>query len=1192
MKNSNPPDSTTPPDRGFSPWQALKSKRISYLTVPLIVMATVTEFVILVTSWRYQQVVCLPKGMGVTFFGIGPIGATILAVELLKLPLAIWTASRQGWQKCMMLVVGLPVICLLTFQLVKDMAVYEMGVALTPASQMLEQADNEETKISQLNGELAAIETKKADRDRKLAELAATKAKAEADLEESLKRNDDSRQDAISLTDYQKQQLSEVQSREANLIKQFDADTEQLTKSIADLRTRRETELPLAAKWNAEEARILNAYNARMALYTNKKAEYEKDKAAYDNAGYLKRLLMNEPIDPGVAPVREENTFLKPLEVEDIEAQISTKEAELLAVNGRRRAAVAQVEADANQMRAEFDTRSGTKREEADRKREELLAAQAALETQSAVGAKQIDQEFLAAAQKIDGINAEIDTCTKNAEGFYEAREASIKNTQVYRIATTVEIVRALLMGQHPVSIKATAKERGDLYTDQISMVRIWVYPVLAFIVAFLPTLLVEIGFSTIFHPEQKRPPHRLGFLGRRMHSLYTRAGRQKILHAERMAREATAQITERDKAVTAAKVAMAQALAEKEAGMEKALADKEAGWQAAHDAISAAAAGHEEQLKKNKEEWMAKLASMADSLNRTVVEKDALRDLQKSEIERQIQMRQNAWSDRVTQLRQELDDQRAAAETERAALMQEHHEKLMAVSEDSKIQVFQARRQMADAEFAGVEKVAKLSHDLKQALHARDEAESQLKHQADSLSLKLAQVQEDTARAIEKAGRHEKSRLERQQLDFEKVLRQREEDEVHRLKKNEQELSAAFDTRLVEEKTRAEQDARRREVELERQFETRVRDQEARWNQEIQQREAAAQARLQEREQQLQAQAEAGLSDAQARAEQLARRRESEFERQLDVQSREADTRLRQELQQKEVAFHARLMQREKELTALAAARETELQNQLASDLRAREEEFERQAGARVHAAETRLGYEVQQKEEAFQMKMRQREHQLQSQFDARQDELQTQWDQNLHRHEQEWERNAEARARTTESRWTAELQQKEEMFQSKLRQRDEQWQAKLDSARVELQAQSETELRRREADSADAGLRATSELEAKLRLEMQQKDEAAQARARQREQDLAAQLAAQAEAYRVAQTQWETESTEKTRASIEHFKALQERAEKERDDAKNLATERFRQVQKLEKKLTEASLFLNGWKNGNHFAEVEAGR
>src|SRR5215469_4793209 len=147
-------------DMGFSPWQRLKSKRISYLTLPLLCMATVTEFVILATGWKYQQVVCLPSGMGVTFFGIGPIGATILAVELLKLPLAIWTASRHGFQKWFMLIVGLPLICVLTFQLVKDMAVYEMGVAMTPAAQMLEKASAEEIKIAHLNDELKGIEEK------------------------------------------------------------------------------------------------------------------------------------------------------------------------------------------------------------------------------------------------------------------------------------------------------------------------------------------------------------------------------------------------------------------------------------------------------------------------------------------------------------------------------------------------------------------------------------------------------------------------------------------------------------------------------------------------------------------------------------------------------------------------------------------------------------------------------------------------------------------------------------------------------------------------------------------------------------------------------------------------------------------------------------------------------------------------
>jgi hypothetical protein len=1189
MKNSNstnpqiPPDSAPRQDTEFFPWQLMKSKRIAYLTVPLLIMATVTEFVILATGWKYQQVVCLPKGMGVTFFGIGPIGATILAVELLKLPLAIWTASRQGWQKFFMIVVGLPLICVLTFQLVKDMAVYEMGVALTPASQMLEQADKEEIIITQLNGELAAINEKKVDREAKLAELAAKETKAKTGLEESLKRNGESRQDAISLTDYQKQQLSEVQSREATIIKQFDADTAQLTKAIADLRARREATLPLASKWNAEEARIENAYKTKMADYANKEAAYQKARTAYDNANFLKRQVMFEPVDPGVPPVREDNTILKPMELAELDSQIKAKEAELLAVNTKRRDRVAQVEADANQLRAGFDNRSSTKREEADHKRNELLAAQAALEVEWTAEAKQIDQDYRLAAQQVDGITAQIDTHRKAANGFYETREASIKNTQVYRIATTVEIIRGLLMGQHPVSIKATAKERGDLYTDQISMVRIWVYPVLAFIVAFLPTLLVEIGFSTIFHPEQQRPRHRLGFFGRNLHRLYTRAGRHKILRAERTAREASAVVAGHNTVLAALTAERDEALVAANATVEAAMAEKEAELEAARAAIDAAAAENAEQLKQQETGWVAKLAGMADSLNRTVVEKDALRDLQKSEIERQIQMRQNAWSDRLTQLRQELDGQRAAAEAERTALIQEHHQKLMAVSEDSKTQVIQARRQMADAEFVGVEKTAKLTHDLKEALRARDEAESQLKHQADSLSLKLSQTQEDAARETEKATRQEKHRFELQRLEFEKMLRQREEEIGHRLNKREQELLVAFDGRLVEEKNRVEQEGRRREAELERQLETRNRESDARWSQEVHQREEAAQIKLKQREQQLLAQADARLSDAQAQAEQELHRGETEFERQLDAQSREAEARLQQELQQKEISSHAKLKQREKELTTLAALREAELQNQLASDLRTREEEVERQAESRVRATETRLGLEAQQKDEIFQIKFRQREHQLQSQFDARQAELEAKWDQDLHGHKQEWERNTETRAHAIESRLLAEIQQKEELFQSKSRQRDEQWQAKLDAVRVELQAQNEQELRRSEVEASDA-VRALSELEARLRQEIQQKDEA-QAKAKQRDQELSAQV----DAYQAAQARWETESKEKARAAMEYFKAMLDRTEAERDEAKELASERLHHVQTLEKKLSEASSFLNGWKNGKHLAEVD---
>src|SRR5439155_17601814 len=317
--SQDPSHSPAPRDMGFSPWQRLKTKRISYLTLPLLAMATVTEFVILATGWKYQQLVCVPQGMGVTFFGIGPIGATILACELLKLPLAIWTASRYGFQKGFMLVVGLPLICVLTFQLVKDMAVYEMGVAMTPASQMLEKAAIEEVKIGQLNGELAVIEQKKVEREQKLAELAAKRSKAKGDLEDSLKRNDEARQDAINLTDYQKKELSEVEARQASIIAQFNADTAQLTKEIAELHARREIELGRATNWNTEEARIENAYKAKMTEYANAKAAYEKDKAEYDSANFLARKFMREPVSPGVPPEREVNAGLKPTAVAELD---------------------------------------------------------------------------------------------------------------------------------------------------------------------------------------------------------------------------------------------------------------------------------------------------------------------------------------------------------------------------------------------------------------------------------------------------------------------------------------------------------------------------------------------------------------------------------------------------------------------------------------------------------------------------------------------------------------------------------------------------------------------------------------------------------------------------------------------------------------------------------------------------------
>jgi hypothetical protein len=1080
MKNSTPmhsqdaPESGAQSEKGLTLWQRMKNSRLSYLTLPLLVMATVVEFVILATGFKYQQAVCLPTGMGVTFFGIGPIGATILAVELLKLPLAVWTASRTGWAKGFMLVFGLPLICVLTFQLVKDMAVYEMGTAMTPAAQFLEKAATEEIKIKQLNGELAAIEGKKMDRERKQSELAAKNAKAKAEIEEALKRNEESRLDAISLTDFQKKELGEVESRQANITAQFDADAAQLTKSISDLRARRETEVGRATKWNAEEARIENDYKEKLAAYTNLKNAYEKDKAEYDNANFLKRSLMREPVDPGVPPVKESNTVLKPTLLAEIDGQIKAKEAELLAVNNKRRERVAAVDDNAHRVREEFDKRSRTKREETDRKRDELLAAQAALVTAFAAESKQIDQDFEAVAKTIDGIRADIDASRKKAESYYEAREAAIRNTQVHRIATTVEIARGLLMGERPMSITATAKERGDILTDQISMVRIWVYPVLAFIVAFLPTLMVEIGVSTLFKPEQKRPAYRMGFMGRRMHDLYKRAGRVKILRAERLAGEASKEIAVRDEALVIAK-----------AEAEQALAAKEVELQSAHDAMGVAAMEHAEQLKKKEDEWVAKFASLADSLNQAVTEKDALRDFQKAEIERQVQLRQNSWSDRITQLRQELDAERANNEAERTAMLQEHHKKMLEVSEDAKTQVAQARRQVAQAEMTAEEKNVRLEYELKEAVSARDTAVMEMQQQAESLTRKVALVKEEAAREIEKAARQEKHRMERQQLEFSKTLRQREDEFEHQLKQREQELALQSDARLLQEEAKVEQAVRRREEELERQFDDRIRETDARWKQELQQREDASQTRLKQREQQLQAHAESRVSQAQSQAEQQLRRVEAELERQIETQSREAVTKLEQELQQKELTFQARLKLREQELASKAAARETELQNQSTANLRARDEEWERQAELRVQAVEARLLYEVQQKEELFQAQSRQREQQWQAKLDAVRAEAQAQSEQAVRRRDAE----AETGLRELEVQLRKEMQQREEAVQADARQREQSIVAQL-TAQAEARQSAAEELWRK--DSEEKIRVAVSPIKALLTRTERERDEA----------------------------------------------------------------------------------------------------
>src|SRR5262249_62164890 len=97
-----------------------------------------------------------------------------------------WTAWGQGWTGAFMVLVGLPIFCVLTFQLVKDMGVYEMGAAMAPAGQFLEKAEAEETKIAALKAQLNGVDDKKAEHDRRVAALAAKQSKAKTELEESV----------------------------------------------------------------------------------------------------------------------------------------------------------------------------------------------------------------------------------------------------------------------------------------------------------------------------------------------------------------------------------------------------------------------------------------------------------------------------------------------------------------------------------------------------------------------------------------------------------------------------------------------------------------------------------------------------------------------------------------------------------------------------------------------------------------------------------------------------------------------------------------------------------------------------------------------------------------------------------------------------------------------------------------------
>lgn len=136
----------------------------NFLVIPLLILVILLELSILVAGWQYQHIACAPQGMGITFLGIGPIGAAILLLELLRLPLAAWIGWLTGWTKCIFLIIPLCLMSVIGFVLVRDMQVYEMTVAMAPANQLHAQAmeveanNQPESAQTLLQREVQAIE--------------------------------------------------------------------------------------------------------------------------------------------------------------------------------------------------------------------------------------------------------------------------------------------------------------------------------------------------------------------------------------------------------------------------------------------------------------------------------------------------------------------------------------------------------------------------------------------------------------------------------------------------------------------------------------------------------------------------------------------------------------------------------------------------------------------------------------------------------------------------------------------------------------------------------------------------------------------------------------------------------------------------------------------------------------------------
>ncbi|MDB4780293.1 hypothetical protein OAG48_00015 [bacterium] len=255
----------------------------------MVALAVLVELGILFFCYQYE-VTQAPVGV-YTLWGISALGAILLLIELLKLPTAFWLAGRKGLaRKSILSVVLLTPLCLITWEVTKDMATNEVVLSLEPAVQLEKEAAGLEARNGDIRDSLARRE-----HDAKASETALEKIRRESaahlsDLQDRRKveiSNFMSADESISRdfgnTPAEKSERVNLENRRAEIQSRFDADYGILQVALKDEENR------IHAARKSDEASFARKIEAWKLECSQKTKLFENDRAS---AGERLRLAM------------------------------------------------------------------------------------------------------------------------------------------------------------------------------------------------------------------------------------------------------------------------------------------------------------------------------------------------------------------------------------------------------------------------------------------------------------------------------------------------------------------------------------------------------------------------------------------------------------------------------------------------------------------------------------------------------------------------------------------------------------------------------------------------------------------------------------------------------------------------------------------------------------------------------------